>query len=301
MRLTETLNDTGPARALPLVPRERRLAAPAVLRFRAKSRLVGRRLQKGLEVLTLLVGVPILLAHLLGFLVFQWFISRASLATYRRWVLRYSTGLVALLRRLWGLTIIMDPVPQAACGSRPIIIVANHFSPVDIPLMQVCFGERHPRFVARPGMDRVPLFGYWLSHGGGVSLKHRDRAGNVALLRQAGAELRDGVGVCIFAEGRKDTRHYQNLLNFRTLGVSALLEGAPDALIVPVAIEGTNRFHVGDASLPRRGVRIRLTPLPPIDPRTFGGTREELVADCERRIRHALGDFSGPVAQISLD
>jgi 1-acyl-sn-glycerol-3-phosphate acyltransferase len=87
-------------------------------------------------------------------------------------------------------------------ADRPVI--ANHQSPVDIPVMIGLFGRFSVRFVTRPGLDRwIPAASFCARTQDYVVLKKGDAAGNLKRLRENASRLPQGHGFVIYAEGRK--------------------------------------------------------------------------------------------------
>lgn len=88
----------------------------------------------------------------------------------------------------------------------------------------------------------------------------------------------------IFAEG---TRAKDGLMKpFHVGGIATLLKAAPDALIVPIAIENSWKIVQYGAFPLSCGEKIRWTVLPPVP--TAGLNPEELTLAAEQAIRKFL-------------
>ncbi|MCB0359435.1 MAG: 1-acyl-sn-glycerol-3-phosphate acyltransferase, partial [Bdellovibrionales bacterium] len=123
--------------------------------------------------------------------------------------------------------------------ARPLIVVSNHQSIFDITVLQVLFHDRHPKYIAKQELGRgLP----------GVSINLR--RGQHALIDRSNArqaliaihELAERVGelecaAVIFPEGTRARRGA--LKRFRPAGLAGLLQKCPDAVILPVTIDGT--------------------------------------------------------------
>lgn len=120
--------------------------------------------------------------------------------------------------------------------SGPLIIVSNHLSLADPPLLAVSF-PRQLRFLAKREIFFLPLLGQivWLS--GSIAL--RRHAVDRRALAQAEAHLRQGGILALFPEGhRSRTGALQRAQP--GAGFLALRTGVP---LVPVAITGTERLR----------------------------------------------------------
>ncbi len=120
-------------------------------------------------------------------------------------------------------------------GTGPYLLVANHASNIDIPVLLAGLGLPL-RFVATGGLFRIPLVGAFMRAVGMIEPVHHGRpAGRPGLVEQARGVARLGRSVFVFPEGGR-TRSGE-LLPFRkgtfTLAVTL---GLP---VVPVAIRGS--------------------------------------------------------------
>ncbi len=145
----------------------------------------------------------------------------------------------------------------------PLVIVANHLSFVDIPLLGVSFGRR-VIFMAKKELFHFRLIGYFIGSLGAFPV-HRGQLDRKAL-RQANRALADGQALLIFPEG---TRSRSGRLRhaFPGSALIALRSGAP---ILPVGISGTERIKSIPWSLRRPRVIVNIgSPfhLPPINSR----------------------------------
>ncbi len=119
--------------------------------------------------------------------------------------------------------------------SGPLVVVANHLSMADPPLVHLCLGRRSV-FMAKEELFRPPLFGYLIGRAGAFPVQRSklDRAA----LRNAESALARGWALVIFPEG---TRSLDGVLK-RPLPGAALIAHHAGAPLVPVAIAGTEQF-----------------------------------------------------------
>lgn len=140
--------------------------------------------------------------------------------------------------------------------SGPFILVANHCSQMDPPLLGWATGYQVGRivhFMAKEEMHRWPLIG-WLADRSGVFFVRRGE-GDRAAQRLALSLLAGGRPIGIFPEG---TRSRDGRLRDVRPG-AALLAIRSGVTVVPVGIAGTHRLFRSGRRLPRRSrVVIRI-------------------------------------------
>lgn len=114
----------------------------------------------------------------------------------------------------------------------PVILVSNHASYLDPPLLGVA-APRIVRFLAHRGLAGFPPLGWWL-RAVGVSLIDRSTPSK-EVLRKLSGELKRGACVGLFAEGTRSDDG--RVAPFRS-GVVFLVRRTR-ATVVPVGIEGS--------------------------------------------------------------
>jgi len=118
----------------------------------------------------------------------------------------------------------------------PLLIVANHLSLADPPLLGVSL-SRKVTFMAKKELFRFRLIGYFIGSLGAFSV-HRGQLDRKAM-RQAYQVLADGLALVMFPEG---TRSRSGRLRpaFSGPALIAVRSGAP---ILPVGIIGTEKIR----------------------------------------------------------
>ncbi len=118
----------------------------------------------------------------------------------------------------------------------PLLIVANHLSLADPPLLGVSL-SRKVMFMAKKELFRFRLIGYFIGSLGAFSV-HRGRLDRKAM-RQTYQILADGLALVMFPEG---TRSRSGRLRpaFSGPALIAVRSGAP---ILPVGIIGTEKIR----------------------------------------------------------
>jgi 1-acyl-sn-glycerol-3-phosphate acyltransferase len=159
------------------------------------------------------------------------------------------------------------------------VLVANHQSVVDIPMLLAAF-PRPVRFLAKRELGEIPLFGKAMAAAGNLFIDRDDPRDAVRMLREAGAGLRDGWLMVVFPEG---TRSGDGSIGEFRPGAFyiARKSGAP---VVPVYIDGGNR------AIPKGGFRVRpagllVRVLPPLSAgEGAGGSKEQIAASVRARL-----------------
>ena len=223
-------------------------------------------------------------AVLLVFHVAQVLAWRFGYSAHKR-VVDYLNLCVLASLKIVGTRIEIDcphPLPKGV----PLIVVSNHQSMYDIPLLGWTFRRHHPKYVAKVELGKgLPSISYNLRHGGSALIDRDDPRAAMRGIQKFGREVESHrYAACIFPEG---TRARDGVMKpFNPAGLMALMRAVPSGVVVPVAIEGSWRI-VRYAMRPVPfGVHLRCTVLTPID-RSQSDLRD-VVALAEQRIRAAL-------------
>lgn len=117
-------------------------------------------------------------------------------------------------------------------------MISNHQSMFDIVLIGGLLFTNFPKYVAKKELGRgLPSISLNLRWGGNAIIDRQNRAEAVAIITEMAATAQSrGVSVVIFPEGTRSRDG--NLKKFRRAGSRALLEGADQLPVVPVAVDG---------------------------------------------------------------
>ncbi len=168
----------------------------------------------------------------------------------------------------------------------PLIVVANHQSMYDIPMLGWAFRNHHPKFVAKIELARgVPSISYNLRHGGSVLIDRSDARAAMRAILKFGRQVEvHRYAACIFPEG---TRARGGVMKeFNPAGLQMLVRAIPSATIVPVSIDGSwelMRYRMRPIPF---GVRVRCTVLAPIGQDEYHA--RDIAGIIENRIRESL-------------
>ncbi len=197
------------------------------------------------------------------------------------WSLRSSLGILGVKVVVHG----EDAVPEG----EPVIIISNHQSLFDIPILYTVFAKHRPRFIAKQELGKwIPSVSYNLRRGGSA-LIDRSNARQAIPEIQALAErlVERKFAAIIFPEGTraKDGRAKK----FRPAGMSTLIQGAPTARIIPVVIENSWILSARKRGPIPAGTTVRVRILSEID--RSGLKAKNLVAHAESEIHQALREL----------
>lgn len=171
---------------------------------------------------------------------------------------------------------------------RPLIFTANHQSMFDIPGMIWFLRKYHPLFVAKIELSRgVPGISYNLRVGGAALINRKDGKQAIVEIAKLGKRIHDTKGAAaIFPEGTRSAS--AKMKPFQAGGLSALLKKAPDALVVPIAIQGTGAFNPNGLFPLTSFSKMSWTLLPGIEP--AGKTPDEVAKEVQAVIQVVLDE-----------
>lgn len=157
---------------------------------------------------------------------------RPSPYTFQWWCRHWSASL------LGGMGIRVQVSHEVALpADQPHVYVVNHQNSLDIPVLGVALP--HPfGYVAKAELEGVPFLGAAIRFSPSVFVDRRDPRRSLESLQRAGAQIRAGSSVVIFAEGY---RSYQQALNPFKKGafMLAVEAGVP---LVPVVVHDSYRL-----------------------------------------------------------
>jgi 1-acyl-sn-glycerol-3-phosphate acyltransferase len=135
---------------------------------------------------------------------------------------------------------------QGIDWSRPVIVMANHQSYIDIPVLYAALPDA-PGMLAKRELFRVPVFGAAMRAMRCIPIDRNNRRQSFESLRQAADLVRKGNSIVVFPEG---TRSPDGCIQELKKGPFHLVDMAA-VPVVPVGIRGTR------AALARDGVLVR--------------------------------------------
>jgi len=177
-------------------------------------------------------------------------------------------------------TLGIQRLPAGAC-----IIVANHASYVDGPLLFACLPPRFG-FVIKKEASRIPLAGLLLRRLGHHFVERKNRHEGASDARRILRAVEQGQAVAFFPEGTFSA--VTGVARFHSGAFAAAARaGVP---IAPVAIRGTRRVLRGGTFVPRWG-RIEVEALQPLAAVTGAGdSAAHLREEARARIAESIGE-----------
>jgi 1-acyl-sn-glycerol-3-phosphate acyltransferase len=145
---------------------------------------------------------------------------------------------IVLSLRICGTRFFVERSPEVRPGT-PYLLVANHQSMFDIPIIGSYLFTNYPKYVSKRELATgIPSISYNLRYGGNALIDRGDREQALAAIEDLGHRVAErGVSAVIFPEGTRAREG--ELAPFKPAGSAALLASAPHLPVVPVAIDAT--------------------------------------------------------------
>ncbi len=161
------------------------------------------------------------------------------------------------------------------------VVMSNHRSHYDIPVLFQALRPRRLRMVAKAELFRVPIWAGAMRAAGFVEVNRSNRIAAVRSLERAREAIRAGTSIWIAPEG---TRGSGAELGVFKKGGFHLAAGA-QARILPIAVLGTERILPARGTRVSDGQRIQVRIQPPVDAREHRGADfKSLMASVRERI-----------------
>lgn len=174
--------------------------------------------------------------------------------------------------------------------NRPLIVISNHQGTYDIPPIMWIFREHYPKFVSKKELGKnIPSISYNLRKSGAALIDRDNHMQSVREILKLGKLIaKNNYTACIFPEG---TRSKTGIIKeFKTAGIEALLRAAPNALIIPLAIDGNYKIEQNGMFPLNIGQHVSYNILEPIEPANLSA--KEVTAIAEKVIREKLHQLS---------
>ncbi|MFD2742807.1 MULTISPECIES: lysophospholipid acyltransferase family protein [Sphingobacterium] len=150
-------------------------------------------------------------------------------------------GLVACNYLLFNHARFVNTAPLPT--DRPIIFVANHQSMFDIPPLIFFLRRFHGKFISKKELANagIPSISFNLKHGGAANIDRTDPKQSIAeILKLANNMHQRQWSAFIFPEGTRTKTGKMKV--FSVGGIATLLKKNPDALVIPIAINGSYKM-----------------------------------------------------------
>ncbi len=172
-------------------------------------------------------------------------------------------------------------------ADRPLIVISNHQSLFDIPILSWVFRKHGLKYIAKQELSRgFPGISINLRSGNNALIDRKNPRQAIPEIEKLGRFIEEQrCAACIFPEGTRARDGFMR--SFKPSGVMALIRSAPSAIIVPVAIENSwelLRYKMRPIPF---GVKFKLTVLTPFVAAELP-TTQEIVVHAENCIRSAI-------------
>ncbi|MBU0744607.1 MAG: 1-acyl-sn-glycerol-3-phosphate acyltransferase [Gammaproteobacteria bacterium] len=167
--------------------------------------------------------------------IFATFFLKNKQVHAHRIVLAWARKILRFLRVKYT---VFDPYVLDFFSDRPYIIMSNHASHFDIPLMYTTFSKQSLGMIAKKELFRFPIFGRGMKIAGCISIDRENRQQAVKDLAAAKKSMLNGVRLWIAPEGTRSLTGKMGV--FKKGGFKIALD--TQAIIVPVTIVGAGKI-----------------------------------------------------------
>lgn len=174
----------------------------------------------------LLFGIPVL-----GI---EWLIGKFNKKTADYQSLRIVQWAFRVILKISGVEVTV--IGEENVPDEPVLFIGNHRSYFDI-LLTYSRCKRLTGYVAKTEMLRYPLLRDWMRRLYCLFLDRNDMKQGLKTILQAIEYVKNGISICIFPEGTRNTGAELSLLNFHT-GSFKIAEKSGCA-IVPMSLNNT--------------------------------------------------------------
>ncbi|TSE06994.1 lysophospholipid acyltransferase family protein [Aquimarina algiphila] len=166
-----------------------------------------------------------------------------------------------------------------------LIIVSNHQSMFDVPLISWYLRKHRPKFISKIELGKgIPSISFNLRHGGHVLIDRKNPKQSIPALSKFGRFIAEHTfSAVIFPEGTRSRDGKPK--EFAPTGLKILFKNAPNALVVPVTINNSWKL-VRFGNFPM-GVGVHLT-LEVQEPLSIDKEPEILLERIEERVTLAI-------------
>jgi 1-acyl-sn-glycerol-3-phosphate acyltransferase len=165
------------------------------------------------------------------------------------------------------------------------VVMSNHRSHYDIPVLFQALRPRRLRMVAKTELFRVPIWAGAMRAAGFVEVNRSNRIAAVRSLDRAREAILAGTSIWIAPEGTRGSG--AELGPFKKGGFH--LAAGAEARILPIAVLGTERILPAGGTRVTDGQRIQIRVQPPVDAREHQGSNfKSLMALVRERIEAGL-------------
>lgn len=182
---------------------------------------------------------------------------------------------------------------------KPAIIISNHQSMFDIPAIAHLLRKQHPKYISKKSLAfGIPGVSYNIRNGGSIYIGRIHKTDEPEVKKAKKEEalkkitafnkyLKDNNrGGVIFPEGTRSKDGHMK--EFKIAGLSQMLNDIPEAIIIPVALDGFWRLTQYKLKPMGFWINLSCTVLPIID--RSGKTNEQIIEKARELINENVFD-----------
>ena len=171
--------------------------------------------------------------------------------------------------------------------SKPYVVMSNHLSHLDIPLIFQAFPKQTVRMLTKKELFKVPLWGTAMKVAEFISIDRKNQRQAMRDLATAKEAMLSGIRLWISPEGTRARN--SKLQNFKRGGFKIAVDLG--AMILPVGIRGSNKGLPPDRFEYYKNVHAEVHIGEPIDASKFTDkTLKELI----EKVRDQIATLAGP-------
>ncbi|MCL1594493.1 MAG: 1-acyl-sn-glycerol-3-phosphate acyltransferase [Actinomycetia bacterium] len=159
------------------------------------------------------------------------------------------------------------------------LFVSNHQSMYDIPIFGGILVRNFPKYVAKKSLAKgIPSISLNLRKGANALIDRDDRSQAIEAITEMASRCQErNVAAVIFPEGTRSRDG--SLGEYRVAGAAALMDGAPDLLIIPTVIDGSWKVFANNMLPVPFGTHVKVRFGEPIS-RSEDESPSDIVEDC---------------------
>lgn len=166
---------------------------------------------------------------------------------------------------------------------RPYIIVSNHLSNADIPVISNLPWEM--KWVAKKELFELPVLGWMMNMARDISVDRTATGKKLSVFKKCRSALHHQVSVFFFPEGTRSRSGKLQKFSPGAFNLS-IKEQIP---ILPIVLDGTQGCLPKKTWVFKPNVHVQLKVLEPVDPAGFGSDGNG-VAELMKTVRNSIAD-----------
>lgn len=184
---------------------------------------------------------------------------------------------------------VSNPYQVTLQPGQKYILMSNHASLMDIPLIFAAFPDNRVRMLAKKELFRIPFFGSAMKRAGFPSIDRKNTEQAIRDLARVKEQMQEGIIPWIAPEGTRSRDGH--LQHFKPGGFLLALQ--TEATVLPIAIIGAASIIPPDTFNLNLNQEVEIILLPPVNAKDYSiETRKKFIADVRGSIAEALGTQS---------